>query len=75
MNDRNNNRLLFTAVIFAVLALLQSVLLTRYIDRLPGDSLGIWLNSITIVLFLFASLKLFLSWRSGKREDTNGSNE
>jgi len=63
MTIDSSRRMLIAAGVFMMLALFQVFLLIRYIDRLPGDSLGIWLNGITIVLFLVASVKLYLTWR------------
>jgi Na+-transporting NADH:ubiquinone oxidoreductase subunit NqrE len=54
-----------TAGLIAVLlAALQIVLLTRYVNRLPGDALGIWLHAVAIVAWIVAAVLFFRNARS-----------
>ena len=44
------------AVFALVVAIFEVVSLMRYIARLPDDSLGIWMHSITIILWVIIAL-------------------
>lgn len=53
-------------VIAAVIAATQVVFLVRYVNRLPDDSLGIWLSVVTIVAWVVAAV-LFLGRSRSER--------
>jgi hypothetical protein len=51
------------AGIAVVLAVAQVFSLTRYVSRLPEDTLGIWMHVVTIVLWAIVAVLFFRNWR------------
>lgn len=57
------------AVIAVVLAVFQVFSLTRYVSRLPDDTLGIWMHVVTIALWVVVAILFFRSSRSQGGKD------
>jgi hypothetical protein len=55
--------MLVAAVVFAIVCLFQIVSLVRYLERLPGDRLGIGMHIVTIILFAVAAIIFYIRWR------------
>jgi uncharacterized membrane protein YhhN len=68
MGSASSGGLLVAASLLAAATVFQVIGLLRYLDRLPGDAVGIWLYAATIVVLLMAATRLFVAWRSGRRK-------
>ena len=63
MNNQNPRNLRIFGWIAALAALLQTIGLIRYINRLPEDWVGITLYAITLFAFIAASAGAFIQAR------------
>ena len=58
------------AAVFAlVVAILQVLFLMRYIARLPDDTLGVWMHSITVILWVIVALVFLVLSRRRKKPE------
>ena len=69
MNRRSPVGMRIAACMMILAALVQLILLLRYLDRFPRDVLGISLSLATIVLFLVAAIILLSARRSQRSSD------
>jgi len=68
MTEQLPNRGYLVAAVLSVIAcILQIVGLARYVRRLPGDTVGIVLYSLTVVALAVASFGFWTRYKSGKR--------
>ena len=58
--------MLIAAVIFAFVCLFEIVSLLRYLERLPGDRLGVGMHIVGIALFALAAILFYIQWRREK---------
>jgi hypothetical protein len=54
--------MLIAALIFTFVCLFQIVSLLRYLERLPGDQLGVGMHIATIILFAVAAILFYIRW-------------
>ena len=67
MKKSNPKGWLIGAVALNCACIFQVIGLTRYIERLPDDWLGIGLYIITIIAFGLAALGFFIRWNKEKK--------
>ena len=63
MKPRSSRTTFLVGVLSGVACLLQITGLMRYLERLPGDRLGITLYVITVIAFALISIEHFARWR------------
>jgi hypothetical protein len=64
MSARNARRLSVAALLGAGL---QGIALARYLDRLPGDTIGIALDIVIILAFLLVTFGFYTQGRADPR--------
>jgi len=52
------------AVIALVIAVVQIILLSRYMSRLPDDTLGIWMHVLLIIIWIVVAVMFFRKSKS-----------
>jgi len=68
MTERLPNRGYLVAAVLSIIACaLQVVGLVRYVNRLPGDTVGIILYSVTVVALAVAGVGFWMRYKAGKR--------
>ena len=70
MKNNKPKRSLTLAVAATIACVLQIVALTRYVRRLPDDSVGIVLYVVTTVAFALAAFGFFIEWKKEKSRET-----
>ena len=63
----SSKRMRIAAVIAVILAAFQVISLTRYVSRLPDDTLGVWLHVATIFLWALVAILFFRGSRSERQ--------
>lgn len=66
MKKSNPKSWLIGAVALTCACIFQVIGLIRYVDRLPGDRLGIVLSVITIVALALAAFGFLIRWNKEK---------
>ena len=64
---KQSTRALVMASGATVALVAQLVAFWRYLDRLPGDRIGLTLYMVTIALFASTATLFFLEWRDCRR--------
>jgi hypothetical protein len=62
MKTISSKALLSLAIINTIICLIQIILLARYLDRLPDDTLGLVLGLAAIIAFAFVACYTFVQW-------------
>lgn len=65
MTESKRSLVMASAALVAMLA--QLVAFWRYLDRLPGDRVGLTLYVVTIALFASVATRFFAKWRHGRQ--------
>jgi len=70
MTRAKSSNSLVISIAATIACVLQVIALLRYVRRLPDDSVGIAIYSVTLVAFALAALGFFHQWKKEKRKQT-----
>ena len=68
MTKTKSSNSLVISIAAAIACVLQVIALLRYVKRLPDDSVGIVIYTVTVVAFALAAIGFLIRWNKEKSE-------